>query len=461
MLVLSFSGTGENSITLKSLEVLEHHRDVEPFEKILIKPSFNYDEHFDEVIAKMKGADVIIWAVSPFHMNIQSHMLEFFERCRAVGLKLNNLNTFFITNVRVCDNFLQTILERQIRSIADYYVQGLSFAMNDMINKKMALYLMTIPDGPPKKGIFGGKSTPVYEEGEGLTTAVQWYKILKQLSSFVRNGDPVSFKPSCARKILFVNMDDGETSSFVLDAVNKLKDLYHKRGCVVSDINQRDFNVRPCDGCKICYASKVCKVKDNYLDYEKVLFEADTVIYYGRCRYGFTSSISKRMIDRGVHNGLMPVNGTLPSEMERFQSVGYILDADAESYAQYKDYQFALASFEFIHFLGVYSNVPGTIGPKDLELMYNYSLLLMNERMLPQRNFWTEKVGRHFSDLSQNIPNILPDEVKYYKRAGGYEPVPVELSAHTITPETVNIGAKMRLTPYDKVIEALDKKYNG
>ena len=40
MLILSFSGNAENSLTLKSLEVLEHHPDVtDAVEKVLVKPS--------------------------------------------------------------------------------------------------------------------------------------------------------------------------------------------------------------------------------------------------------------------------------------------------------------------------------------------------------------------------------------------------------------------------------------
>lgn len=457
MLVLSFSGTGENSLTLKSLEVLEHHRDVEPFEKILIKPSFNYEENFNNVVEKMKSADVIIWAVSPFHMNIQSHMLTFFEKCREIGLRLLNANVFFITNVRVCDNFLQTTLERQIRSIARYYVPGLSFATNDMINKHMALYSISTPDGPPKKKLFSKKPIE-FEEGEGLITAVQWYKILKELANNLLNAEPVTFKPQCAKKVLLINMDEGETSPFVQNAVDKLYDQYRKRGCVVTVVDQKSYNVRPCDGCKICYASKVCKIKDDYLSYEKTISEADVLIYYGKCSYGYTSSISKRLIDRSVHNGLMPVNGRMPSEMEKFQSVGYILDTDPESYAQFREYQFSIASFGFSHFLGVYANI-SELCEKDLDIMFNYSILLMNERMLPQRNFWSEKVGHHFSDLSQNIPNVIPEEAKYYKRAGGYDPVPMDSNAHTVTAETANFGAQMRQIPYNKVIEQLDKKY--
>lgn len=45
MLILSFSGNAENSLTLKSLEVLEHHPDVtDEFEKVLVKPSAKTDD---------------------------------------------------------------------------------------------------------------------------------------------------------------------------------------------------------------------------------------------------------------------------------------------------------------------------------------------------------------------------------------------------------------------------------
>lgn len=460
-LVLSFSGTGEHSITLKSLEILEHHKDVDKFDKILVKTSFNYEKAFDNVLDAMQKADIIIWAVSPFHMNIQSHMLRFFEECRKRNVCLHNLNTFFITNVRVCDNFLQTTLEHQIRSISDFYVQGLSFAANDMINKKMALYTISSPDPPPKRGLFS--KPPVFEEGEGLITAVQWYKNIKALALSKTESIDLDSKTS-AKKVLFIDMDDEEAkqqrTSFVLTVVNQLKDFYKDNHCIVDDIAQRDFKVAPCDGCKICYASKECKMKDDYRDYENRLATADIIIYYGICAYGYTSSLSKKMIDRGVHNGLMPVNGRMPSEMDKFQAVGFVLDTDPVSYAQFKEYQFSLASFGFTHFLGVLAQLP-FIGQNDLDTFEKYSMLITNERTLPQRNFWTEKVGKHFSDLSKNIPSVIPEEAKYYKRAGGYDEIPLDHNAKTIMADTAKIGAEMRLIPYEKTIEALDRKYGN
>lgn len=460
ILILSFSGTGEDSITLKSLEVLEHHKDVERFDKMLIKPSFDYEKGFDNVVDAMKKAEAIIWAVSPFHMNIQSHMLRFFEECRKRYVYLDNLNTFFITNVRVCDHFLSEMLERQIRRITPFYVQGLSLATNDIINKKMALYTISTPDLPPKKGLFS--RPPEFEEGEGLKTAVQWYKVIKEMARVVKLPLPAmaNAETEKARKVLFIDMDETvpENRNFVGGCVSQLKEFYKNARCIVEDIAQRDYNVRPCDGCKICYASKECKIKDDFLKYEQKVAAADIIIYYGICSCGFTSSISKRMIDRGVHNGLMPVDGKLPSEMEKFQAVGYVLDADAESYTAYKAYQFSLASFGFAHFIGALALIP-PMTQADLYIMANYSLLVTKEKMLPQRNFWTEKVGKHFSDLSQNIPLVIPEEAKYYKRAGGYDPIPLDPNAKTTMPETAKIGAKMRLTPYDKKIEALDKHF--
>ncbi|MBR0542573.1 MAG: flavodoxin family protein [Clostridia bacterium] len=471
ILVLSFSGTGENSLTLKTLEVIEHHRDVKKFDKMLIKPTFDYEKGFDNVVDAMRKAEAIIWAVSPFHMNIQSHMLRFFEELRRRGVYLNNLNTYFTTSVHICDHILADTLEKNIRSITPYFVQGLTFAMNDIINKKMSLFTISTPDAPPKKSLFGGK--PEFEEGEALKTAVQWYKIIKELAEFVKKPQPV-FEPNIGRgrKVLFVDMDETipEDRNFVGGCVNWLKEYYNKAGCLVEDLAQRDYkDVKACDGCQSCYASKECKFKnDSFPEYEKKIAEADIIIYYGVCNYGFSSSLSKKLIDRTVHNGLMPANGRLPEEMEKFQAIGYVLDAgikigstqpyiDVESYSAYKSYQFALASFNFEHFLGALALVP-PMSNNDLYIMAKYSLLVTREKMLPQRNFWTEKIGKHFSDLSQHIPTVLPEEAKYYKRAGGYNPVPLNTEAKTVTLETAKISAMMRQTPYDKLIQELDKR---
>ena len=97
MLIISFSGNAENSLTLKSLEVLEHHPDVtEEFEKLLVKPSAKIgdDGWFSGIRAKMEAADIIIWAVSPYHMNMPSHMLRFFDRCRKEGVMTSQDDIF-------------------------------------------------------------------------------------------------------------------------------------------------------------------------------------------------------------------------------------------------------------------------------------------------------------------------------------------------------------------------------
>ena len=460
MLILSFSGQGENSLTLKSLEVLEHHKDVEPFEKCIIKPTFNYEKDFEDVLEKMQKADAIIWAVSPFHMNIPSHMIAFFEELRKRNVMLNCVNTFFTTNMRVCDTFLTAALERQIRTVSSIYVQGLSFATPDIINRKMSLYNIATPDAPPKKKGLFGKQERNFCEGEGLKTAAQWYTVIKNLSLATKL--PLSFKANESNKkaILLVDMNEqeGTHSPFVTGCVKQLRDFYTNAGCEVEDLAQRDYNIKPCDGCKICYASKECKFNkaDDFLKYEERIRKADIIIYYGTCIGGYTSAHSKVCIDRGVKNGLMPYEGTLPEDMAKYQAVGYILDADPESYAVFKEYAFAMASFSFQHFLGVLANIPYQ-SQNDLTTMMYYSLLVTKEKMFPQRNFYSEKIGKHFSDLSQNIPMVIPEEAKYYKKAGGYKPIPVDPNARTVMPDTYKIGLQMRQIPYDKAIEALDK----
>lgn len=456
MLILSFSGTGEHSLTLKSLEVLEAHKDVEMFDKIIITPTFDYS-NFDDVVKKMQEADAIIWAVSPFHMNIQSHMLAFFEEMRKRNIRLNNVNTFFQTNVRVCDNFLSSTLERQIKSVANVYVQGLSYATSDIINEKMSLYLISSPDPAPK--MF--RKTAPFEEREGIKTAVQWYKIVKSFVSIL--NQPIHLNlldPEKPLKVMLVDMSEDENthSEFIKNTVGQLHRFYKEAGCIVEDVEQRQYTVKGCDGCKLCYGSKECKFKksDEFEAYEKKIQEADILIYYGKCECGFIPSLGKRMIDREVHNGLMPVDGKLPSEMEKFRAIGYILDGDAESCLAFKEYAFCLASFGFQHFLGILSPNSSRLSI-DFLTFANYSLLVEKERMIPQRNFWTEKVGRHFSDLSRNIPNVIPEEGKYYKKAGGYNPIPVDTNAGAITPASFKIGVQMRQIPYDKAIEALNK----
>lgn len=451
MLILSFAGSGENSLTLKSLEVLEHHKDVEMFDKCIIKPTFNFDKDFDSVADKMKQANVVIWAVSPFHMNIPAHLLRFFEECRKKNLYMNNLHTFFTTNIRICDTFLSVSLEKQINTITSRYIQGLSFAAPDMINQKMALYNLATPDLPQKKGLFGYKPAK-FEEGEGLKTAVQWYKILKFLSSADK---PVL---SSDKRILLVDMDENADmhSSFILDSIQYLRDFYTEADCVVEDLAQRDYKINYCDSCKICYASKECKFKDDYLSYAEKLEKADIIIYYGRCINGFTSSISKACIDRSVKDGLMPKKGELPSEREKFQAVGYILDTEPESYAMFREWALSIASFSLRHFLGVIADIPSQ-QKNSLSTMGYYSLLTTQEKMMPQRNFYSSAIGQHFAMLSQNIPMVIPEEAKYYKKSGAYEPVPLEPNARTVMPETAKIGQQMRLVPYDKVIEELDK----
>ena len=156
----------------------------------------------------------------------------------------------------------------------------------------------------------------------------------------------------------------------------------------------------------------------------------------------------------------MPVNGVLPSDMPKYQAIGFILDTDPESYAVFKDYAFAMASFTVAHFLGVYANIPyQTVS--DLTILKYYSMLVIKRRILPQRNFYSEKIGKHFSDLSQNIPMVIPEEAKYYRKAGGYEPIPLDPNARTVMPDTYKIGLQMRQIPYNKAIEALDNMNNS
>ncbi|MBP5493079.1 MAG: flavodoxin family protein [Clostridiales bacterium] len=463
MLIISFSGNAENSLTLKSLEVLEHHPSIsDVFEKEIVRPSTDIlsQEWFSSIRTKMESADIVVWAVSPYHMNMPSHMLRFFGKCRSEGVMLNNVNSFFQTNIRVCDHFLSDSLERNIRSISKHYVPGLSYSSYDIITKRMQLYLITQPDRPAaKKGFFHKNeiSPASFSDGEGMRNAISWYKMLKAYAAYYQNETaPILSKPEKA-EVLFIDMDettDGRSSSLT-ENVSRLKAFYKDHGIKVDEIAQRDYNVRPCDGCKICYGSKVCKIKDDFSEYEKRISSANILIYYGKCEYGLTSSLSKRFIDRGIHRGLMPNDGKLPWELENYIAEGCILDcADAESYCTIKSYHMVINTFGIVHDLGVYAE--GITPSSRLDEMGVYSLMVKEFDLLPQRNFYSAAVGAHFADLSKSIPGVIPDEGKYYKKAGAFDEVPVEENAHVVMPETYKLAAKMRLTPYNKVIESLD-----
>ena len=467
MLILSFSGNAENSLTLKSLEVLEHHPEVtEPFEKVLVKPSAKIEDDawFAGIRAKMEAADIVVWAVSPYHMNIPSHMMRFFDRCRRDGVKLSSVNTFFQTNVRVCDHFLSEGLERNIRSIAEHYVTGLSYGSYDIINKEMQLYLITVPDRPDgaKKGLFKKGGAPAeFKDGEGMKNAVAWYNMLKAYRDRFAGGTKPLISDK-SKKVLFIDMDEsaeGRKQSLT-DSVERLKAFYAEQSIQTDDIALRSFNVRPCDGCKICYASKVCKIKDDFTKYEKAVEDYDIKIYYGKCEYGYIGALAKKFTDRSVYRGLMPNDGVLPKDLKRFRAEGFILDcADGVDYHTFTDYRFGLVSFGVEHFLGVCAD--GIKTAPTIEELGVYSLMLYEYGLLPQRNFYSEKIGKHFADLSQSIAAIIPEENKYYKKCGAFAPVPVEESARPGTPETYKMGAKMRLIPYDKVIGSLERRKTG
>jgi multimeric flavodoxin WrbA len=203
-----------------------------------------------------------------------------------------------------------------------------------------------------------------------------------------------------------------------------------------------DYKFTGCDSCKLCYQTKTCRFNDDFSKIEEEISKADIVVFTGTLNCGtYRGGMFKRLLDRGVKNGLAP----LKAKERKSQAFGYLVtNIEDASKSQFKEWLVGDCAYSQKHFIGVES-----ANEESLNRMIDFAKILLDGKVMPQINGYSEKHGRYFADLSLSIPTILPQEKEYFESLGTFEPIMADAhSRPTADVKEYKKSAHGRTTPY-------------
>lgn len=430
------SGLQEDSITYNSWKILEAHP---TSRKHTFKYSYFRNEIDTEKVCeeiKESNADLIVIQTSPFHAQISSQLQMLLERCEENKIFKGRNVTVFDTCMRLYDTFMNNTLEELIKKAGGNYIPALSLGTSDMLNKKISPYVISHSVGdykPEKKNLIASivsnetkelADKLMAEPPEGLIRAIEWLKVCEKLV----NNDIPETNP----KILIIRTSENAPDFTVENG---------------STICLSDYRITACDSCKMCYVPKKCRFNDDFVKIEEAMNNADIIIYTGSLNCGtYRGGLYKRLLDRDVKNGLAPIKEHKP------KAFGYLVtNMEDASKSQFKEWCVGDCAYAKNYFIGVEH-----ADEESLKKMIDLAKIMLTENVLPPINCYSEKNGRYFADLAQNIPTILVEEKKYFESVGAYEPIqPDPHSRPTTDAKAYKQSAHGRTTPYRMFAGAL------
>lgn len=423
------SGLQEDSITYNSWKILEAYP---TSRKHNFEYSFLKNETDTEKVSKEiseSDADLIVIQTSPFHAQLSSQLQMFLESCEGNKVLKGRNVTVFDTCMRFFDTFMNNTIEELIKKAEGNYIPALSLGTSDMLNKKISPYVISHSVGdykPEKKNFIASiisnetkelADKLIAEPPEGLIRAVEWLKVCERLVS--------------------KNIPETNPKVLIIRTNSDVPDFNTKNGRTIC---LSDYRITACDSCKMCYVPKKCRFNDDFVKIEEEMDNADIIIYTGTLNCGtYRGGLYKRLLDRDVKNGLAPIKQKNP------KAIGYLVtNMEDASKSQFKEWCVGDCSYAKNYFLGVEH-----ADEESLNKMINYAKILFAENVMSQINCYSEKNGRYFADLAQNIPTILVEEKKYFDSVGAYEPIqPDPHSRPTTDVKEYKQSAHGRTTPY-------------
>ncbi len=439
MRVLVFSGSPKNddSITLQSMYF---------FEKLYVDDEFDIKivgtgKFKDEYIEAVEKADLIIYISSLFHFFAHQQSIVFFDEMeKACKDKLKDKPfTYFSGSIRNYDVAAHSFMESRIKSLGAKYIPSWSSKDSDLFSD------------------------------EGKNEICAWYEYVRE---FVTTPtEDVKAKHNHHRVILLDGTDGN--NELINQKMQYARDFFKEHGIEKVDTYAiRDYKIQPCISCSACYTNGLCVLndKDTYIDlFKEVEKDNDICISFGEQNYGSYGSVYKAWLDRHVQFGRRPSRGydLEPFLADVWDSDGYfskwtitgcVTDSTNEScsrdFFMLRERFMTYAAFGGETFAGVYEandKLAALFDTKPMtydEFLANI-ILLANNEIRPQKNFYGEGVYKNFKDLAFELQRHTPVDYEFFKSEGCYEEI--KPNDRVVPVQTMEEGIAMRhnrLTPY-------------
>lgn len=411
ILVFSFSPKNETSITYHSVLYLQKIFKEDNFDIHLVGGKCSCTE--DDGSA-MEKADLVMLISSLFHFSAPHQMMLFLDDLyeKFGDIMKRKTFVFYTTSGKIMDITIHGYVENYFNHHGLKYERSLSQFDCSIL------------------------------EEEGRAEIVRWFTYIKQHMS----DDDVRFKDSKCKAVVF-DLTDGSNARISKAAENAEKALAEK-GANVSRVNLRDYKILGCNACYGCYTTCVCvlnKADELVKSFEDVMKDTDIVFYVGELHYGMLGPMHKAWLDRQVQFGRRP--------FFREKIFDFLLDTDgstADDLNMFKIHTAAMGGFG--------GDVNCCIGDlNELDEHIRSAVLIYNNEMRHQQDFYGVGVDLKFKRLAVEIQNMAVKDYEYFKSTGAYKPVTVNPNiAPVYSGEDSMRTKKGRLVPYRAVINDAD-----
>ena len=311
VLVLNGSPSGENSITLQTVNYIAKHFPEDSFEVLHVAQKIKgIEKDFTESRKLLEEADLILFCYPVYTFLVPAQLHRFVELMKESGLDLSKKAA---TQISTSKHFYDTTAHRFIQDNANDmqipYIRGLSADMEDLLKpkgQKEALDYYRFVSWSIKERVF--EPVPAKEEVRPLKEA-----------SVPETEDPLKEKK--ADVVIVTDIEEREDS-----ALQKMIGRFCKTmEAEVRIVNLRTFPFKGgCLGCFHCASDGTCIYTDGFDSYlRENIQKADAIVYAYTIRDHSMGYRFKLYDDRQFCNGHRTVTMGKP--------VGYLVDGWLES----------------------------------------------------------------------------------------------------------------------------------
>ncbi len=298
IVVLSGSPKGEGSNTFQYFRYIQRRVPAHRYSVIHIGAEIGTIQadgaRFEEIIAKVRKADAVIWVYPITYFLVPAGLKLFiemiFER-KASDAFSGKYATAVTTSMHLFDHTSLAYIHGISEDLGMRYVPGYSAQFNDLMEEEQRRQLLLFAEE-----FFAtvGRKLPAESVYPPVNAKVPAYRPAQ--TELARKSD--SFK------ILFLTDETSSDKNLGYMTDIFLRHLPNR----VEFININDIRLAPCKNCLACTYDGVCVIDDdmNFI-YQQRILPADAIIYAGSVRDRYLSARWKLFFDRFFLNGHRPV----------------------------------------------------------------------------------------------------------------------------------------------------------
>lgn len=434
VIVLNGSPKGELSVTYHHVLYLKKHFENVNFEYIhvgkLIKKYEKNLEAFDEIMDKIRGAELVFWIYPVYTFLVPYQLMRFIE----LIIERKYVNIFagkYSTQLSTSKHFYDVTAYNYIHQISEDFetkhIYGHMADMNDLLNEKGRMMLIDF--------------------FENVADAVNKEKyIVKKYKSSNPYFYPFSYneenkKPKRASNIVII-YSGLEYSSNTRNMISCLEDncsyLIHK-------VDLSHLNIQNgCLGDVRCLITGKCIYRDDFETiYSEKIASADIVLYASDIKNHWINPNFKKFSDRTFSNGHRI--GT------KNKGVGYLLSGSLREEHNLRDVLEARADVGNMYLLDIVTDedIDTLDKIKSLCEKIDYYMAYRPERPV---SFWGVGGMKILRDLVYSMRSIMKEDHKFYKKEKLYD-FPKKRFLHNLV-----IGIQMKLMRNQRVLRKFSPK---